>query len=249
MTFNEKLTELRKAKGFSQEELGFRLNVTRQTVSKWETGQSTPEMDKLIALGRLFDISLDELAGYEKKEEKSGPAAFYRYSLHYEYKSKRTLFGLPLVHINIGSGIHKAKGIIAVGTIAKGFISLGALSMGLISFGALSLGFLSIGAAVLGIVAAGGFSAGLISFGGISVGFLAVGGLTFGKYAIGGYASASDIAMGGFARGHIAIGDTAIGEYVWENITDLTRADYAQIKEVILREYPNIWRWILNLFA
>ena len=61
MKFNEKLIELRKKQGLSQEELGYKLNVTRQTVSKWELGQTTPEMDKLVELSKLFNISIDEL--------------------------------------------------------------------------------------------------------------------------------------------------------------------------------------------
>lgn len=61
MKFNEKLIELRKKNGLSQEELGYKLNVTRQTVSKWELGQTTPEMDKLIELSKIFNISVDEL--------------------------------------------------------------------------------------------------------------------------------------------------------------------------------------------
>ena len=61
MEFNNKLYELRKSKGFSQEELASRLNVSRQTVSKWEVGDSTPDMEKLIAISVLFGISLDEL--------------------------------------------------------------------------------------------------------------------------------------------------------------------------------------------
>lgn len=61
MKFNEKLTELRKKEGLSQEELGYKLNVTRQTVSKWELGQTTPEMDKLIEISKIFNISVDEL--------------------------------------------------------------------------------------------------------------------------------------------------------------------------------------------
>ena len=61
MEFNNKLYELRKQKGFSQEELANRLNVSRQTVSKWEVGDSTPDMEKLIAMSDLFGISLDEL--------------------------------------------------------------------------------------------------------------------------------------------------------------------------------------------
>jgi len=61
MKFNEKLIELRKKQGLSQEELGYKLNVTRQTVSKWELGQTTPEMDKLVEMGKIFNVSVDEL--------------------------------------------------------------------------------------------------------------------------------------------------------------------------------------------
>ena len=61
MEFNNKLYNLRKQKGLSQEELANRLNVSRQTVSKWEVGDSTPDMEKLIAISDLFEISLDEL--------------------------------------------------------------------------------------------------------------------------------------------------------------------------------------------
>lgn len=61
MKFNEKLIELRKKEGLSQEELGYKLDVTRQTVSKWELGQTTPEMDKLIEISKMFNISVDEL--------------------------------------------------------------------------------------------------------------------------------------------------------------------------------------------
>jgi len=61
MEFNNKLYQLRKQKGLSQEELANRLNVSRQTVSKWEVGDSTPDMEKLVTISDLFEISLDEL--------------------------------------------------------------------------------------------------------------------------------------------------------------------------------------------
>ncbi|SJZ55689.1 helix-turn-helix domain-containing protein [Anaerorhabdus furcosa] len=61
MGINNKIYELRKKAGMSQEELGFKLNVTRQTVSKWETGQSLPEIDKVNTLCDLFEISTDDL--------------------------------------------------------------------------------------------------------------------------------------------------------------------------------------------
>ena len=61
METREVLKNLRVQKGLSQEELASRLEVTRQTVSKWELGDSTPDLDKLVLLAELFEISLDEL--------------------------------------------------------------------------------------------------------------------------------------------------------------------------------------------
>ena len=61
MNFGEKLYELRKEKNLSQEEVAEKLNVTRQTVSKWETNQSTPDFDKILPLCELFGISSEYL--------------------------------------------------------------------------------------------------------------------------------------------------------------------------------------------
>ena len=68
MEFEKKLFELRKQKGISQEELADKLNISRQTLSKWELGNSTPDMEKLILLSDYFDISLDELVFGNKLE-------------------------------------------------------------------------------------------------------------------------------------------------------------------------------------
>lgn len=69
MNIGEKLYELRKAKNLSQEEVAEKLNVTRQTVSKWETNQSTPDFDKIVPLCELFEITTDELLKGKKEEE------------------------------------------------------------------------------------------------------------------------------------------------------------------------------------
>ena len=61
MKFNEKLLKLRKEKGLSQEELGMEMQVSRQTVSKWEAGQSYPDFTRLVMLSDFFDMALDEL--------------------------------------------------------------------------------------------------------------------------------------------------------------------------------------------
>jgi transcriptional regulator with XRE-family HTH domain len=61
MEFSNRLYNLRKQSGFSQEELGNKLNVSRQTVSKWEVGDTNPDMERLVMLSDLFQVSLDEL--------------------------------------------------------------------------------------------------------------------------------------------------------------------------------------------
>ena len=61
MTFAEKLTQLRKDQGWSQETFAQQMDVSRQAVSKWESGQSLPDYDKLIAISNLFSVSLDYL--------------------------------------------------------------------------------------------------------------------------------------------------------------------------------------------
>lgn len=61
MTFGEKLQKLRKAQGLSQEELAGRLSVTRQTISKWELDQSTPELALLAQISDIFGITTDYL--------------------------------------------------------------------------------------------------------------------------------------------------------------------------------------------
>ncbi|MBS4537541.1 helix-turn-helix transcriptional regulator [Clostridium sp. D2Q-11] len=61
MKFSGRLKVLRKEKGLSQEKLAELLNVSRQSVSKWEAGQTYPEIDKLIILSDFFNITLDDL--------------------------------------------------------------------------------------------------------------------------------------------------------------------------------------------
>lgn len=69
MTLAEKILELRSAHGLSQGDLAERLEVSRQSVSKWETGQSVPDLDKIIKLADLFGISVDELVREEAQPQ------------------------------------------------------------------------------------------------------------------------------------------------------------------------------------
>lgn len=76
MKFSEKLQKLRKENYYSQEDLASKLDVSRQAVSKWESGQTYPEMDKLLTMCKIFNCSLDDLtndeisAGTIKEKEK-----------------------------------------------------------------------------------------------------------------------------------------------------------------------------------
>ncbi|MBM6786026.1 helix-turn-helix transcriptional regulator [Collinsella tanakaei] len=61
MNFNERLIDLRRKRGLSQEQLGYELGVSRQTVSHWELGQSYPDFQRLVLLSDYYEMSLDEL--------------------------------------------------------------------------------------------------------------------------------------------------------------------------------------------
>ena len=69
MKFSEKLIKLRKENKLSQEQLANMLDVSRQSVSKWESGQTYPEMDKLLSLCKIFKCSLDDLTNDEISKE------------------------------------------------------------------------------------------------------------------------------------------------------------------------------------
>lgn len=61
MIFADKLIQLRKKSGWSQEELAQQMHVSRQSVSKWEGAQSVPDLEKMVQLSRLFNVTTDYL--------------------------------------------------------------------------------------------------------------------------------------------------------------------------------------------
>ena len=78
MEFYEKLRKLRKEQGMSQEEIAGQLNVSRQAVSKWESGNGFPETDKLLLISNMFGVSLDYLLKSENPgEEKTENDGYY----------------------------------------------------------------------------------------------------------------------------------------------------------------------------
>lgn len=271
LNLGEKLQLLRNNNRLSQEELGEKLGVSRQAISKWESGQSTPDLKKLIAISELYNITIDSLVKNEyefdvfksnevssvdnqeekKEDNKNGQivininkdSIFTSHSVEYEYKSKKSIFGVPLVHVNLGKGFKKAKGIIAVGNISCGIISSGFVSLGVLSCGFLSIGGISLGLISIAILLAiGVFSLGSFSIGAISVGIFSFGAVSIGKYAFGACAIASDIAIGDYARANVAIGNTV------EGINNLPLdTPLKEVKDLLKKEYPNLNQWIINV--
>ena len=252
-TFCEKLAELRRKEGLSQEQLADRLGVTRQSVSKWESGAAMPELSKLIALSELFSVSVDYLVKERIDKPEPAPAAapsnlekrveeISRHFRTWAWDSKTEVFGLPLVSIRFSSyprimARDAAKGIIAIGNIAVGAVSLGVLSAGLLSIGVISAGLFALGSLAFGAAALGAVSVGLLAFGPVALGLWYAGGVA----ALGG-----KIAVGVAAVGETAVGYDAAGKHVLLWGGGLTQAEV----EVFLQEHhPNLWRPLLRLLG
>lgn len=119
MEFNNKLYELRKQKGFSQEELANRLNVSRQTISKWEVGESTPDMEKLVAISDLFEVSLDELVKGEEPKLAEPSEQIVKSELYSDIKEQV---------LTVDNKKKKKKGIKIAGIILGIFVLIDVIS-------------------------------------------------------------------------------------------------------------------------
>lgn len=255
MTFQARLYRLRKARGISQEELAQAVGVSRQAVQKWEAGTSRPDMDNLAAIGHYFNASLDYLIMGISQEQSRKEGAYTQTpsaEWHYEYRSRRALWGLPLVHVNLGRGVYRARGVIAIGNIATGVVSLGLFSAGGLSLGCLSAGLLSFGGLASGLLAAfGGLAVGgLAAFGGMahSLG-LACGGVALGgRWALGGVAVAQQIAAGGAVYAPIAIGEHTSGEILFPTALHGPETSQA-IRAAIEHTFPHTPEILKALFS
>ena len=75
MKLNENILKFRKERGFSQETLAEKVDVSRQTISNWELGETNPNPDQLISLSKAFDVSVDVLLGKEEEKKEDKPDA------------------------------------------------------------------------------------------------------------------------------------------------------------------------------
>ena len=66
--FHDNLVTLRKMKNMTQEDIAEKIGVSRQSVAKWETGETVPDLDKCKILAEIFEVSLDDLANYEPED-------------------------------------------------------------------------------------------------------------------------------------------------------------------------------------
>ena len=136
--FGERLATLRKERGMSQEDLAEKLQLTRQTISKWELGNSAPDLELLMQLAEVFDVSVDCLLGAKTAEKKSVKEAsfltvfclfqlaifvagvvlyiweswillkFDSYNLLVDYAALAMIFLPPLIVLGIGIARYKA---------------------------------------------------------------------------------------------------------------------------------------------
>ncbi len=122
--FTENLKTLRKTKGLSQEELAIRLNVVRQTVSKWEKGLSVPDADLLIRMAEIFEVSVSDLLGMRIEDEKEVNAVAEQLSRINEQlavKNRRSRLIWKTVAIIVAAVVVINIILIIIGTISFSF--------------------------------------------------------------------------------------------------------------------------------
>lgn len=259
MTFGEKLSKLRREHGYTQEQLADVLDVTRQSISKWESNISYPETEKLVRIGKLFDCSMDYLLNEDASEKQTSQPTEKKsiwdlfVNLIPECKSEKTVFGMPLYHIGKNArgffaiGL-KARGIFSIGLLSRGIFSIGVLSLGVMSLGVLSLGLISLGAFTLGILALGAFALGLFAAGAISVGVISYGAISVGYFSTGALAVGKYVAVGDHAYGMIAIGTSIADGNIYSHIGWLNTANMSTVMELLDANVPTWLVWAKRIF-
>lgn len=123
----ERLVEYRKANGYSQEELAARIGVSRQAISKWERGESSPDTDNLIALAELYGITIDTLINGgdvkaqaedkkesepEKEEQKPQTEVSFKNGIHVHNGKDNVDIDFKGIHVETDNGekVHIGKG-------------------------------------------------------------------------------------------------------------------------------------------
>ena len=251
MTTREKIAKLRKENNMTQEQLAEYLDVSRQSVSKWESNVTFPETDKLLKMSELYECSIDYLLK-EEIEEKNVTQIKTKQSFYktFEYTSTKRIKGVPLVHICFDVK-KRAKGIIAIGYRACGLISIGLLSIGVMSLGLLSIGLLAFGCFALGGLAFGAISAGLFAFGAIAVGLLfSAGAISVGSFAVGSLSFGNYFACGDRATAKVAVGSTVANGSYFGYCSDTPNSfigvDKLEVSNALSSVVPPWLKWLID---
>lgn len=279
MRFCDKLLSLRKMKRYSQEQLADLLGISRQSVSKWESGQAMPELGKIIQISNLFSVPVDDLVRDERElvRESVQDIAFVKptYSQEpdlkmenvaseeeirknilemkdtiqqisksvnapagFEYKSRVSIFGIPLVHIHFGKLFHVGVFPYNNACVAKGIFAAGDLAVGVVSFGAASFGIISLGGAAIGLL-----SVGIVAVGGLALGFSSI-----GIYAIGCAAVGIHAAVGISVSARTAVG-TEEAKGLYQVLLGHENRSISMVQDFLLSHNPQMPRWLAWFMA
>lgn len=258
MTLGEKIYTLRVKDGLSQEAFGEKLGVSRQSVSKWETDQSVPELDKIVVISELFAVSTDYLLKESMEEDTvlrkegfgdtqdedshSTHIVIQKSMMAFEYKSQKNWRGMPLVHVNIGLG-RCAKGVIAIGLVSKGIVAIGLAGLGVVTLAPIGIGLLlAVGGMVLGGIAVGSFAVGIVAMGAVCLGLFSMGALAVGQFSFGAMAIGQQVAIGDSAHGDIALGFSEASGRIFEQVTGVDGSfDYQGMLKAVDENVAGHW--------
>ncbi|MDD2216043.1 MAG: helix-turn-helix transcriptional regulator [Eubacteriales bacterium] len=128
MTLGEKIAMLRAEHRLSQGDLAEKIGVSRQSVSKWETGSSVPDLDKLVALSELFDVSLDTLVKDQDPKENTVPQLTAPQQSPEKYSSRKIagwiLLSIGLLSVVLGVAFNLLLAVLGVYLLLCGTICL-----------------------------------------------------------------------------------------------------------------------------
>ena len=116
MQFQDKLFLLRKRQGMTQAELSEAINVSRQAISKWEMGTAVPDVSNMLALSRVFHVSVDYLVNDEMENESDAPvvrATAAVFKINYQYILLRVIVAIGIAAV-----------VAIVGIISHSFASM-----------------------------------------------------------------------------------------------------------------------------
>ena len=116
MQFQDKLFSLRKRQGMSQAELSEAINVSRQAISKWEMGTAVPDVSNMLALSKVFHVSVDYLVNDEMENESDAPvvrATAAVFKINYQYILLRVIVAIGITAV-----------VAIVGIISHSFASM-----------------------------------------------------------------------------------------------------------------------------